>query len=88
MSASKSDAEAVGVIRQYVAEHKGWRSTDYIVAQHGRKDRCVVYFVTYLPEQGNTNARQRKPLTAGGGESFAVYYDPAKGKIVKEMGFE
>jgi hypothetical protein len=87
VSASKPDSEAVRIIQQYVATHKGWRTSDYRIERHGRKDAYVMYFIIYLPEQRHAPG-ERKPLVAGGGESFAVYYDPTKRKVVREMGFE
>jgi hypothetical protein len=88
MSTSKSNSEAFVIVQQYVATHKGWRSTDYIIEQHGSKDGYVVYFVRYLPEQPGTSAGRRRPVIAGGGKSFDVYYDPTKRRVVKEMHFQ
>jgi hypothetical protein len=73
----KSD---VAVITEYVVEHKHWRTADFQVEQKECDCAYPLYWILYLPEA-------KKPPT-GGGKSFAVYYDPIKHRVVKEMYFQ
>lgn len=86
-TASNSDSQAVRVVQEYVATRKGWRASDYRIEGHGHKNGLVVYFIIYLPEERSAPG-ERKALIAGGGRSFAVYYDPVKRRVVKEMHFQ
>jgi hypothetical protein len=80
MNSTYGDGNAIGVIRQYITEHKRWKPTDYRIEEDRHEGRYVVYTVLYLADA--------KMLYPGGGESIEVYYDPRRRKIVKELGFQ
>ncbi len=78
--AGDEDATAVGVVSRYVQQHKHWQETDYEIRRDRTEDECIVFLVTYLPEQ-------KSPIV-GGGKTFEAYYDPRQGEVVKEMHFQ
>jgi hypothetical protein len=67
-------------VDQYVTKNRGWRPSDYRIREEGREGKLVRYVVTYVPEE--------KTPRIGGGKSFAVYYDPAVRKVVRELYFQ
>jgi hypothetical protein len=70
------------VIQQYVNRTKKWKTSLYRIEDKGREGAYVVYWVIYLPEE------KRSSLVAGGGKSFALYYDPRHHEIIREMHFQ
>ena len=74
--------EDTRVIEQYVSRTKHWKPSSYRIENKGREGAHVVYWIIYLPEQ------KRSTLVAGGGESFAVYYDPRQHTVIREMHFQ
>jgi hypothetical protein len=84
--ANERDAHAISVVDRYVKAHKHWKKADYQIQRSQKEDHFIVFLVTYLPEQ--KPRAEEKGLTAGGGETFAAYYDPAKQKVIKEMHFQ
>jgi hypothetical protein len=78
--AADGDAAAVAVVSGYVREHKHWKDADYQIRRDRTEDQCIVFLVTYLPEQ--------KRAVPGGGKTFEAYYDPTQRKVVKEMHFQ
>src|ERR1700726_4888511 len=78
--AADHDAVAVAVVSRYVQQHKRWKRVDYQIRRDRTEDECIVFLVTYLPEQ-------KSPMV-GGGKTFEAYYDPRRGEVVKEMHFQ
>lgn len=74
------DAAAVAVVNRYVQQHKHWKQTDYQIRRDRTEDQCIVFLVTYLPEQKRT--------IIGGGKTFEAYYGPTQRKVVKEIHFQ
>ena len=74
------DATAVAVVSRYVQQQKHWKQADYQIRCDRTEDQCIVFRVTYLPEQ--------KRAMIAGGETFEAYYDPKQRKVVKEMYFQ
>jgi hypothetical protein len=70
------------VIQKYVSRTKNWKPSVYRIEDKGREGPYAVYWVIYLPEG------RRSKLVAGGGESFAVYYDRRRHAVVREMHFQ
>jgi hypothetical protein len=78
--AADDDAAAVAVVNRYVQQHKHWKRADYLIRRDRTEDQCIVFLVTYLPDQ--------KRPGIGGGETFEAYYDSTQRKVVKEMHFQ
>jgi hypothetical protein len=70
----------LSLVHKYVAEHKGWKASDYTISEDHKEEGFTTYLVFYLPD--------KKMGYPGGGQSFLAYYDPVTRKVVKEMRFQ
>jgi hypothetical protein len=75
------------VITEYVSKHKSWAPTEYRIQEIDRENDYIVYEILLLKEEPGPYDPS-KPLRVGGGESFAVYYDPVHHQVVKEAHFQ
>jgi hypothetical protein len=75
-------ADPSTVIQRYVSKTKGWKASAYEIELKRHEGTYDVYWVIYLHD------RKKVPPSTGGGNSFAVYYDPRRDKVIREMHFQ
>jgi hypothetical protein len=78
--AAPEEERARAVISRYVVSHTGWKRSVFRI-EKGRAGRDVVrYEVIYIPEE--------KLVFIGGGNSFAVEYNPRRREVVREWHYQ
>ena len=85
---NQSESEAAKAIREYVSEHKHWSTDTYRIERQPDFQNYHVYDVINVEDEKRHYEHGVEVFESGAGKSFAVYYDPVKKQIVREMHFQ